>query len=141
MIRAMSGFVLAGAIALSGCAGDNYGYGYRQAPASHAGTYDRDYRHGNGYHGDHGYGVRHANPFNGDGGSNLDPWLSDTREGQKFVTDHYDVGYDGQRRDADADEANVFFRRWADTDRDYRLTDAEIRTALVHVAHNYRYRR
>ena len=129
--------VTIGAAALTtGCAHDGYydrGYG--------SGYYANDYRGGNGYHGRHRYADRLPNPFRGRGADKLDPWLSETREGQQFVLDHYALGPDGEISDAEADSANVFFRRWADTDRDYRLTDAEIRTALVHTRNRYGLRR
>lgn len=129
-----------GAAALTGgCAHDGYhdrGYGY----GGH-GYYANDYRRGNGYHGRHRYADRLPNPFRGRGADKLDPWLSGTREGQQFVIDHYALGSNGEIGNAEAESANVFFRRWADTDRDYRLTDAEIRTALVHTRNRYGLRR
>jgi hypothetical protein len=69
--------------------------------------------------------------FRGRGGSMLDPWLACTLEGQDLVRMGYDR--DGNRRiGADkADRANIWFRRHADTNRDMRLTDAEIRIALA----------
>ena len=69
--------------------------------------------------------------FEGSGGDRLDPWLACTREGQRLIRDRYDRDEDrGLSADA-ADEANVWFRRHADHNRDMRLTDAEIRAALV----------
>lgn len=67
----------------------------------------------------------------------LDPWLADTWQGRKFVRDHYRVTRWNTIDEDDAENANVFFRRWADHDRDFRLTDTEIRTALNHVASGY----
>lgn len=67
----------------------------------------------------------------------LDPWLADIWEGRKFVRDHYRVTRWNTIDEDDAENANVFFRRWADHDRDYRLTDTEIHTALNHIANSY----
>jgi hypothetical protein len=36
-----------------------------------------------------------------------------------------------------AHRANIWFRRYADEDRDMRITDPEIRTALVQAAGRY----
>ena len=68
--------------------------------------------------------------FEGEGGSALDPWLACTDEGRRLVRDRYD---DQDRRVtlATADEANIWFRRHADTNRDMRLTDGEVKAALV----------
>ena len=122
---------------VTGCAHDGYGDGrHRYGTEGHQ-NYGQNYRSGNGYHGNHGYGERHANRFSGRGARKLDPWLSRTREGQQFVTDHYDVGPRGEISRRDAENANAFFRRWSDTDRNYRLTDAEIRTALIHTRNGY----
>lgn len=136
---------LAAGLTITGCAYDTYGNGYdgghqgagHQGRGHHDGEYDRDYRGGNGYHGSHGYGDRYDNPFRVSERGRLDPWLAHTFEGHKFIRDHYRVGRDNVLRRRDADEANAFFRRWADVDRDYRLTDAEIRTALIHTANDY----
>jgi hypothetical protein len=122
-------------MALTGCAHDGYygsGYGY---PGG--GYYDQSYMNGDGYRGSHGYGERYRSPFQGRGAPLLDPWLANTHEGQQFVLDHYEVGPRGDISRSDARGANAFFRRWADTDRDYRLTDPEIRTALVFVRDRY----
>ncbi|MCA1749154.1 MAG: hypothetical protein ABR601_10435 [Parasphingopyxis sp.] len=131
-MRAISALALAAALGLSGCAYDHHGRdGYRD------GYYGSDYRYGNGYRGDHGYGRRHETRFRGPGAERLDPWLAHTPEGYKFVTDHYALGAGDYLSGEDAERANVFFRQWSDTDRDYRLTDEEIRTSLVHVRNGY----
>lgn len=121
------------AVLTAGCAHSDYydrGYGG-------SGYYQSDYRSGDGYRGRHRYADRHENPFRGNGARHLDPWLSQTREGQLFVLDHYAVGPNYEIGRPEAESANIFFRRWADTDRDYRLTDPEIRTALVHTRNRY----
>ena len=130
-MRILTAALIAG-LMLTGCAYDRYGDGYGRG-----GYYDSDYRSGDGYRGYHGYGDRYGSPFDGAGARLLDPWLAETREGQKFVTDHYYMGFDGQLREEDAERANTFFRRWSDTNRDYRLTDDEIRTSLIHVRNGY----
>jgi len=128
------------AMLVSGCAYDGYGNGGHRGGSEHHGSYAQDYRGGNGYHGNHGYAERYASNFTGPGAGNLDPWLAQTREGQQFVRDNYSVGRRGEISSGVARSVNRFFRRWADTNRDYRLTDAEIRTALVHTGNGYRYR-
>ena len=127
---------------VSGCAYDGYSQGgYDRGSGRHHGSYGHDYRDGNGYRGNHGYADRYASNFTGPGADNLDPWLAETREGQQFVRDNYAVGPRGEISNGVATSVNRFFRRWADTNRDYQLTDAEIRTALVHTGNGYRYRR
>lgn len=132
-MRASSALAFAAAITLTGCAYDHYGdgYGYRD------GHYGSDYRSGNGYHGDHGYGRQDRTRFHGAGADRLDPWLAYTSEGYKFVTDHYDLDSGDYLTVENAERANVFFRQWSDTDKDYRLTDEEIRTSLIHVRNGY----
>ncbi|MGJ8537575.1 MAG: hypothetical protein ACSHW2_10510 [Parasphingopyxis sp.] len=127
-------------ILASGCAHQGYGQGGYSRGADYHGSYGRDYRDGNGYRGNHGYADRYASNFTGPGADKLDPWLAETREGQQFVRDNYDIGRSGEISNGVAASVNQFFRRWADTNRDYQLTDAEIRTALVHTRNRYRYR-
>lgn len=118
MRKAAIGILFAAALGTGACATyyDDYGRG--------RGGYDyvgRDYdRPGN----DCGF-------FRGSGGARLDPWLACTREGQGIVRRGFDR--DGDRRigAATAERANIWFRRHADTDRDLRLTDPEVRAALV----------
>ncbi|PSJ37285.1 hypothetical protein [Allosphingosinicella deserti] len=69
--------------------------------------------------------------FEGEGGSALDPWLACTEEGRRLVRDRYDDDQDRRVTLATADEANIWFRRHADTDRDMQLTDGEVKAALV----------
>jgi hypothetical protein len=138
-VKILSG-LLATALLVSACAEKGY---HGNSAGSHArdGYYDQNYRGGNGYRGNHGYGERHGNHYRGDGSRTLDPWLAETREGQQFLRDHYNVSRRGEISERDARGANEFFRRWADTDRNLRLTDPEVRTALVHVRNRYGYRR
>lgn len=74
------------------------------------------------------YGPR---GIGGAGGNRLDPWLSDTKGGERFVRLKFERA--GRIRAATARRANIWFRRYADTNRDLRLTDPEIRIALVTV--------
>ena len=127
-------------ILVSGCTHQGYGHGGYNRGLDYHGSYGRDYRHGNGYRGNHEYADRYASNFSGPGANKLDPWLAETREGQQFVRDNYAVGRYGEISSGVARSVNQFFRRWADTNRDYQLTDAEIRTALVHTRNGYRYR-
>lgn len=119
--------LLAAALTISGCATryDDYGYGdgddYRYAGSD----YDRL---GND-----------CDTFGGSGGDMLDPWLACTGEGEDLVRAMFG-GRDGRIDEATADRANVWFRRHADTNRDMRLTDPEIKAALVnHARHASRY--
>lgn len=135
-IAALVGTTLLG----SGCAYDNYSNDRYDRASAHHGSYADDYRGGNGYHGNHGYAERYASNFSGPGADKLDPWLAETREGQQFVRDNYSVGRSSEISNSVAINVNQFFRRWADTNRDYQLTDHEIRAALVHTGNGYRYR-
>lgn len=60
----------------------------------------------------------------------LDPWLEDTREGQAIVASNLRDAYHPEA----VRDLNIRFRRFADSDRDMRLTDREIRLALVRCA-------
>ena len=72
--------------------------------------------------------------FGGEGGDMLDPWLACTHEGRDLVRALFDR--DGRIDSETADRANIWFRRYADHDRDLCLTDPEIRAALVtHARH------
>ncbi|HEY0164489.1 MAG TPA: hypothetical protein VGB39_03855 [Sphingomicrobium sp.] len=96
-------------LAATACAYDRYGrYGYD------------DY----GYHGDQWSGR-----FGGDL-SRLDPWLEDTEEGRVIVA----RSLGGRFHPAAVRDLNIRFRFFADTNRDRRLTDREIRLALVRCA-------
>ena len=131
MRSASVALLLAAALATVGCAtrhhdygsGDGYGDGddYRYAGSD----YDRL---GND-----------CDTFDGSGGDVLDPWLACTGEGEDLVRAMFG-GRDGRIDEATADRANIWFRRHADTDRDMRLTDPEIKAALVnHARHASRY--
>jgi hypothetical protein len=97
---------------MSACAHDPYGYG----SPGYGGAY--------GYHGDEWSG------HDMDELSQLDPWLEDTREGRVIVDRSLgEVYYPEAIRDL-----NIRFRRFADRDGDLRLTDYEIRLALVRCA-------
>lgn len=115
--------VFAAALGIAGCAtyyDDDRGYGRYGGYA-----YDgRDYqRIGND-----------CGAFGGSGGDRLDPWLACTQEGRQIVRTRFDGDDDARIGARTADEANIWFRRHADTDRDMRLTDPEIRAALVNVS-------
>jgi hypothetical protein len=117
--------VAAAAAALAGCATyDGYGYGGGYDGGGQ--SYDR-YR----YEGSAWSGRRGGGPLRGPGVDRLDPWLAETPEGAAIVRS----GWRGARRgrvDArTAERINIWFRRYADGDRDLCLTDAEIRLALV----------
>jgi hypothetical protein len=110
--------------------GYGYGSGYVGQPYPYAGYHYTGYDYGPQY-------DRQGNQcqaFQGSGGDRLDPWLACTQEGQDFLRGRYDSDSDHRINDGTADEANIWFRRHADTDRDMQLTDAEIRAALVNAA-------
>ncbi|HEV2866517.1 MAG TPA: hypothetical protein VGX37_08370, partial [Allosphingosinicella sp.] len=73
----------------------------------------------------------------GPGLSILDPWLKETAEGRAIVTLGFREAARGFVSDDVAHRANIWFRRYADYDGDMRITDAEIRTALVTAAGRY----
>jgi hypothetical protein len=73
----------------------------------------------------------------GPGVAILDPWLRETREGQAVVTLGFNEAIEGVISEPVAQRANAWFRRYADQNCDMRLTDAEIRTALVAAAGRY----
>jgi hypothetical protein len=70
----------------------------------------------------------------GPGADLLDPWLALTSEGRDIVALGFRAGGEGHVSEEMAERANIWFRRYADHDRDMRLTDEEIRTALAHAA-------
>lgn len=121
--------LMLGAAALQGCTYDEGygldGYGYRSD----------DYRYGD-YHydgRDFGYGRYRGAPayFRGAGARLLDPWLANTEEGREIVATGFSAARDGRIGEETAHRANIWFRRYADTDGDLRLTDEEIRVALM----------
>lgn len=67
----------------------------------------------------------------GAGGETLDPWLACTREGRALLRGRFDSDGDARLTRETADRANIWFRRLADSNRDMRLTDSEIRRALA----------
>jgi hypothetical protein len=114
------------AAALAGCATYDDGYGGHD---DGRGGYGR-YR----YEGSAWNARRGGGPLRGPGVEGLDPWLAETREGSVIVR----LGWERARggfvdRDV-AERANAWFRRYADSDGDWCLTDAEIRAALVWAA-------
>ena len=115
---------IAAALALAGCATYDDGR-------------DRDYRYAGSDYDRLGNDCR---TFGGSGGPLLDPWLACTGEGEDLVRAMFDRGHNGRLSRKTADRANIWFRRHADTDRNMRLTDPEIKAALVnHVRHASRY--
>lgn len=67
----------------------------------------------------------------------LDPWLVHTEEGRRIVRLGFDSDDDGRLREDTTFRANAWFRRYADTDRDMRLTDEEIRLGLVQASRDH----
>jgi hypothetical protein len=83
-------------------------------------------------------------PFEGEltgpGLAQLDDWLKDTPEGRAIVTLGFTDAAGGVISAETADRANIWFRRYADSNHDMTITDPEIRTALVAAAGRYRHR-
>jgi len=67
----------------------------------------------------------------------LDRWLAETREGWSIVTLGFRDAAFGEVSEDVAHRANIWFRRYADSDRDMRITDEEIRIALVAAGGRY----
>ena len=76
----------------------------------------------------------------GPGLAQLDDWLKDTPEGRAIVTLGFTDAAGGVISAETADRANIWFRRYADTNHDMTITDPEIRTALVAASRRYRRR-
>lgn len=116
-MRAIHLLMLGGAALLaSGCAYNDYAYG-----------------------GSEWGGARQAytGPLRGDGVETLDRWLANTREGRMIVTLGFGDAAEGEVSEDVAHRANIWFRRYADSNRDMRITDDEIRIALVAAAGRY----
>ncbi len=113
-----------GALAAAGCAYDGY--------------HDRPGPYG-AYAGSDWAGERR--PFlgelHGPGLDILDPWLKETREGRAIVTLGWRGTEGGFVSEDVAHRVNIWFRRYADENGDMRITDPEIRTALVAAAGPY----
>ena len=75
--------------------------------------------------------------FSGRGAALLDPWLAYTREGQRIVAAGFSEARDGRLREETAERANIWFRRYADSNFDLCLTDEEIRVALVQASREH----
>ena len=75
--------------------------------------------------------------LHGPGVALLDPWLLDTAEGRAVVTLGFSEAANGLVSEDVAHRANIWFRRYADENCDMRVTDAEIRTALVAATGRY----
>jgi hypothetical protein len=78
-----------------------------------------------------------AGELAGPGLAILDDWLKETPEGRALVTLGFSDAGRGMVSEDTAHRANIWFRRYADQDRDMTLTDVEIRTALVAAAGRY----
>ena len=80
-------------------------------------------------------------PFEGEltgpGVAILDDWLKETPEGRAIVTLGFRDAARGAVSEDVAHRANLWFRLYADQNRDMIITDPEIRTALVAAAGRY----
>lgn len=81
--------------------------------------------------------MPYEGPLTGPGLETLDPWLRETEEGRAIVTMGFMDAAEGFVSEEVAHRVNIWFRRYADHDRDMRITDPEIRTALVYAAGGY----
>ena len=101
--------------------------------------YDDDGYGAYGYDGGDWAGPRQ--PYEGDlrgpGVHLLDPWLVQTAEGRAVVTLGFSEAAEGYVSEEVAHRANIWFRRYADENGDMRITDPEIRTALVTATGHY----
>ena len=79
----------------------------------------------------------HVTELSGPGVPMLDEWLKDTPEGRAIVTMGFRDAANGEVSEDVAQRANLWFRHYADQNRDMTLTDDEIRTSLVSAAGRY----
>jgi hypothetical protein len=84
-----------------------------------------------------GFREPYAGELRGPGVAQLDPWLRETAEGRAVVTLGFRQAAQGFVSEESADRVNIWFRRYADENCDLKITDAEIRTALVAAAGRY----
>lgn len=118
------------ALGVSACAYyDDYAAGYGPPAGSRFGDYTYA---GSAY--DRSAWNEGVMRLDGSGAQALDPWLALTSEGRDILAAGFNAGPDGYISEETAERANNWFRRYADQNRDMRLTDEEIRTALAHTA-------
>lgn len=101
-------------LALGGCAYDRADGGGEGLPYYSGGSYG-------------------PNGVGGTGARALDPWLAGSSEGRALILARFDRNRNGEIGEDRAEEANRWFRRFADTNRDLRLTDREIKRGLERV--------
>jgi hypothetical protein len=102
-------------------------------------TYDDDRGYGRYRYEGSAWNARHGGgPLHGPGVDRLDPWLAETEEGSLLVRSGWERARGGFVDDEIAERANAWFRRYADSDRDWCLTDTEIRAALAWAARDLR---
>ncbi len=117
-------FTAGSALGLAACAHDDFHDAPGYAPYGSYAYAGRAWAERRPYEGD----------LTGPGVAMLDPWLRETAEGRAIVTLGFHAAAEGFVSEAIADRANIWFRYYADSDRDMRITDPEIRTALVSAA-------
>lgn len=120
MRRALA--TLVPALGLAACAWGDYGYG------------DGGYTY-QGREWAPGEHPRSPRPYLGDltgpGLELLDEWLRDTDEGKAILSLGWREARGGHVSEDVAHRANIWFRRFADSNRDMTITDPEIRIALI----------
>ena len=121
-MRKSAFLVLAAGLGASACTYDSYG------PYSYGAYYGQAWA---------GPRTPYLGELHGPGVATLDPWLLETREGRTVVTMGFRGTGSGFVSEEVAHRANIWFRRYADQDRDMKITDPEIRTALVQAAGRY----
>lgn len=118
-------------LSLAACAWgyDGYEYGYGRDYGDYA------YQGHDWAPGTHPRSPRpHEGALTGPGVDILDEWLRDTREGRAIVSLGFRDARHGEVSEDVAHRANIWFRRYADANRDMTITDPEIRLALVTAA-------
>ena len=122
--------ILAAGLGAGACTYDSYGpYSYGSYSSAPYGAY-----YGQAWAGQR---TPYLGDLHGPGVEILDPWLLESREGRTVVTMGFRGTGDGFVSEEVANRANIWFRRYADQDRDMKITDPEIRTALVQAAGRY----
>ena len=127
--------LIAATLSVAACAYYDEGYGYGYGPPPPEMRFG-DFRYeGSDYL--RGRWRGHRAYFRGRGADLLDPWLAFTPEGRRIVSLGFSEARNGRIREETAERANIWFRRYADSNFDLCLTDEEIRIALVQASREH----